>query len=124
MGVSEKEIEHYISKVDLLINTSTKGAEGKWSDYLSLAETTNGLEENIFKGKKLLSLINPDAVVADIILKSIDTPLISEAKKIGLKTINGIPMVISQAALAFYLSYGKEKDISFSDIYQKMKELI
>ncbi len=123
MGVSEKEIENYISKIDLLINTSTKGAEGKWSDYLSLAETTNGLEDNIFKGKKILSLINPDAVVSDIILKSVDTPLISEAKKIGLKTINGMPMVISQAALAFYLSYGKEKGISFSDVYQKMKEL-
>ncbi len=124
IGISEGELENYISKIDLLINTSIKGAEGKWSDYLSLAETSNGLNNNLSKGKQLLNSLNPKVIVVDIILKSIDTPLIFEAKKIGIKTMNGVPMVIAQAALAFYISYGKERGIQFSDIYKEMKKLI
>ncbi|MDA3803146.1 MAG: hypothetical protein PF488_04650 [Patescibacteria group bacterium] len=76
------------------------------------------------KGCKLLKSLSSKAIVADIILRSVDTPLISEAKKLKLKTMDGIPMVISQAALAFYISYGREKKIGFSQIYQKIKKLV
>jgi shikimate dehydrogenase len=123
IGVSEKEIENYISDVDILINSSIKGAEGTWKDYLAVAETVN-LKENLDKGRIILDKLKPNAIVSDIILKSEDTPLILEAKKRNLKTMDGLPMVVSQAALAFTLSYGKTNNICFSEVYEMMKKLV
>ncbi len=123
-AISEGEVEQFLKDIVLLINSSTKGAAGSFANYLAISETASGLEENLKEGRRLLSLIQKDVVIADVVLREEDTPLISEAKRQGLKTIDGLPMVISQAALAFALSYGKSHNISFADVYQVMKEAI
>lgn len=123
-AISEGEIEKFLNDIALLINSSTKGAAGTFANYLAISETASGLEENLKEGKRLLSLIQKDVVIADVVLREEDTPLISEAKRQGFKTIDGLPMVISQAALAFTLSYGKSHNIAFADVYQVMKEAI
>jgi shikimate dehydrogenase len=47
------------------------------------------------------SLIDPRWVVADLIYRPYETPLLSAAKKIGAKTVPGLGMLLHQGALAF-----------------------
>ncbi len=124
IGCGEKEIEQYLKTIDLIVNASVKGAEGQWLNYSSLASTEFGLNHNLKQSQTWLKLLPNNCVIADIVLRLDDTPLIAQAKKIGLQTLNGLPMVISQAALAFTLSYGQKLDIKFSNVYSVMKKVI
>lgn len=54
------------------------------------------------------SLLNPSWVVADLIYRPYETPLLSAAKKVGAKTVPGLGMLLHQGALAFEL-WTKEK---------------
>lgn len=124
ISCQESHIEDYLDDVDLVINASIKGATGDWEDYSSLAGTDLGLESNLETSRYLLTKLSKNCIVADIILRSGDTPLVAQAKQLGLKTMDGLPMVISQAALAFSLSYGEKLGIAFSQVYQSMKKAI
>jgi shikimate dehydrogenase len=121
ISCGENQIEKYLTDLDLVVNTSIKGAEGKWSYYSALASTELELEKNLRQSEVLLKMLPKNCVVADIVLRLSDTPLISQAKKIGLATLDGMPMVISQAALAFTLSYGEKLGIGFSEAYASMR---
>ncbi len=124
IGCQERQVENYFSSLDLIVNASIKGATGEWENYSSLAVTDQGLEENLKISQKLLTQMSKTCIIADIILRSDDTPLISQAKKLKLQTMDGLPMVVSQAALAFFLSYGKKLGLEFSQIYKVMKDAI
>jgi shikimate dehydrogenase len=52
--------------------------------------------------------IDPDWIVADLIYRPDETPLLSAAKKAGAKTISGAGMLLHQGALAFEI-WTKEK---------------
>ena len=121
-GISENEIEEHLHDLDLLINASTKGAEGVFANYLAISGTASGLESNRSEGERLFSLIDKKTIIADIVLRLVDTPLIVLAKRQGFKTIDGVPMVISQAALAFTLAYEKSQGITFGEVYEVMKK--
>ena len=53
------------------------------------------------------SHVPPNAVVYDIVYAPLETPLLAEAKARGLRTIDGLHMLIGQAAAAFTLFFGK-----------------
>ena len=55
-----------------------------------------------------LSPLPADAVVYDIVYAPLETPLLRAANKRGLDTIDGLEMLIGQAALAFELLFGAE----------------
>lgn len=48
----------------------------------------------------------PGSVVYDIVTHPLDTPLLREARRRGLRTIDGLAMLIGQAAVAFEKFYG------------------
>jgi shikimate dehydrogenase len=48
----------------------------------------------------------PDSVVYDIVTHPLDTPLLREARKAGFPTIDGLAMLIGQAAAAFEKFFG------------------
>jgi len=73
---------------DLLINTTTLGMEGG-NDNLNI---------NLHACKK-------NMLVYDIIYNPIETSLIKTAKDLDLKTLNGLRMLINQAAAAFEIIY-------------------
>ena len=123
-GCSEKQLESCLQDMDLVVNASIKGATGEWEDYSSLAGTDLGLEYNLQTSQELLARLPASCVIADVILGTKDTPLITQAKRLGLPTMDGLPMVVSQAALAFSLSYGQELGLAFSQAYQVMKKAI
>ena len=49
----------------------------------------------------------PGSVVYDIVTHPLDTPLLIEARTRGFPTIDGLAMLIGQAALAFEKFFGK-----------------
>ncbi len=54
----------------------------------------------------LASLIHGRTVVYDLIYNPARTLFLGEARRLGLKTINGLPMLIEQGSRAFYLWTG------------------
>lgn len=53
-----------------------------------------------------LSPLPEDAVVYDIVYAPLETPLLADARARGLETVDGLEMLIGQAALAFELFFG------------------
>lgn len=53
------------------------------------------------------SNLPPDSVVYDIVYAPLETPLLAEARRRGLRTVDGLAMLIGQAAEAFHLFFGK-----------------
>lgn len=54
-----------------------------------------------------LSPLAEDAIVYDIVYAPLETPLLAQARARGLETVDGLEMLIGQAALAFELFFGR-----------------
>ncbi len=54
-----------------------------------------------------LSALPDDALVYDIVYAPLVTPLLAAAQKRGLATVDGLEMLVGQAAVAFELFFGK-----------------
>jgi shikimate dehydrogenase len=74
--------------LSLLINTTTLGMCGAPPLPIALDEVAAG------------------TLVYDIVYTPLETPLLAEARRRGLPTIDGLAMLIGQAAIAFGLFYG------------------
>lgn len=55
--------------------------------------------------------LKADLLVADIIYRPLETPLLARAKKEGLTAVNGLGMLLHQAAIAFELWTGQEMPV-------------
>lgn len=84
-----------IETFDLIINTTSSGMSGT-------EETKLIVEPKNFK---------KDAVVSEIIYKPMETPLLIEAEKNGLRLHKGLGMLIHQGALGFKLWTGKDAPV-------------
>jgi shikimate dehydrogenase len=54
-----------------------------------------------------LSTYYPDTIVFDMVYQPIETPLLAQARALGLRTIDGLQMLVGQAAAAFELFFGQ-----------------
>ncbi len=90
MGLDVKEIERLAPRADLVVNTTSIGMMGKGSMDFPM----HALEKN--------------AIVADIVYKPVETDFIKKAKRCGLRTHNGLNMLIAQGALTFRLWTGMD----------------
>jgi shikimate dehydrogenase len=79
----------FLAETDILINASSAGMNGE-----------NNLDLP-------LTLLPPAAIVADIVYKPLETTLLSKARKLGLKTEDGLGMLACQGAMGFELWTGK-----------------
>ncbi len=79
----------------LVVNTTTLGMTGQPSLDLDLAKA------------------GPDTVVYDIVYKPLVTPLIAAARARGLKTVDGLGMLVYQGAAAFKAWF--DRDVGFDD---------
>ena len=73
--------------LDLVVNTTSLGMTGQPPLRLDFSH------------------IPPNAVVYDIVYAPLETPLLAEARARGLRTIDGLHMLIGQAAAAFALFF-------------------
>ena len=87
-GLNSDEIRNFLAKTDILINASSAGMNGE-----------NNLDLP-------LNLLQADAIVADIVYKPLETALLSKARKLGLKTEDGLGMLACQGAMGFELWTG------------------
>lgn len=76
--------------VDLLVNASALGMTGQPPLDLDL------------------SPLSEEAVVYDVVYAPLETPLLAQARARELDTVDGLDMLIGQAALAFELFFGAE----------------
>ena len=53
-----------------------------------------------------LSMLAEDALVYDAVYAPLETPLLAQARARGLATVDGLEMLVAQAALAFELFFG------------------
>jgi shikimate dehydrogenase len=53
-----------------------------------------------------LSVYYPDTVVFDMVAHPVETGLVGQARRLGLRTIDGLQMLVAQAADAFALFFG------------------
>ena len=74
---------------DLVVNASPLGMAGQAALQLDFSH------------------VPPGAVVYDIVTHPLDTPLLAEARARGLATIDGLSMLIGQAAAAFEMFFGQ-----------------
>ena len=85
LGISREgvSIPERIPAVDLVVNASAMGMQGMSDLQLDLSQ------------------LPPTAIVYDIVYDPLETRLLAMARKHGLRTIDGLSMLIGQAALAF-----------------------
>ena len=87
-----------ISTYKLLVNTTPIGMRSK-------AMGISPIDEDVVK------TMNKDSIIYDIVYNPLNTELIKMAKKNGIKTIQGLDMLIYQGAKAFEIWTGKKPDI-------------
>lgn len=98
----EKLLGRQIQSADLLVNATSLGMDGK----------TNPLPESIQLPKEIL--------VADIIYQPFETPFLKWARSQDVTAVNGLGMLLYQAAEAFALWTGKA--MPTEDIWQTLQE--
>lgn len=86
-----------LSQYKMLVNTTPIGMKSK-------AQGISPIEENLIK------TMNKEEIVYDIVYNPLNTELIKIAKNCGIKTIQGLDMLIYQGARAFEIWTGKKPD--------------
>lgn len=100
---NQNSLQQKISESDLVVNTSNVGMNGK---DLPVPK------DIVFSSKQL---------IADIIYQPFETPFLALAKKQGNQTINGLGMLLFQAARAFELWTGNQMPID--SIWQELEKM-
>lgn len=92
--VSWDAISDLLPRAGLLVNTTSLGMKGQ-------------------PGLKLdAGLLPSDAVVADLVYVPLQTPLLAAAQSHGLKTADGLGMLLHQAVRGFELWFGRRPEVT------------
>jgi shikimate dehydrogenase len=89
-----ERIGELLSRSELLVNTTSLGMHGQ--DALDID----------------VSLLPKEAVVADLVYVPLQTPLLAAAKARGLKTADGLGMLLHQAVRGFELWFGRRPEVT------------
>lgn len=96
-GCDVIEWEHkevILGEIDLVVNTTSLGMKGQ--DELAI--DLSGLPKN--------------AVVNDIVYNPLETALLKQARELGLKTVDGLGMLLYQAVQGFEFWFGKKPEVT------------
>jgi len=101
-------------KVNALGNSLTfKALKNSLKDADILINATSvGMEPNVNQTLVAKELLQKDMVVFDIIYNPLETKLLKEAREMGAKCINGVEMLVQQAAEAFKIWFKIEPPIN------------
>jgi shikimate dehydrogenase len=83
-----------LPRADLLVNTTSLGMKGQPPLDIDVVRLPN------------------DAVVADLVYVPLETALLKAAKARGLKTADGLGMLLHQAVRGFELWFGKRPQVT------------
>lgn len=88
-----------LSKYKLLVNTTPIGMQGRSADMTPVEEP-------------VLKTMKEDSIVYDVIYNPKKTILLKNAEKLGLRTINGLDMLIYQAVSAQEIWFNRTPDFN------------
>ena len=94
MPVAWDAVGELLPRAGLLVNTTSLGMHGQ-----------PPLELDV-------SLLPSHAVVADLVYVPLDTPLLAAARANGLKTADGLGMLLHQAVRGFELWFGQRPEVT------------
>jgi shikimate dehydrogenase len=86
--------DRYLRDATFLVNTTTLGMKGTPSPEIDLG------------------LLPERAVVTDIVYVPLETPLLAAARARGLRTVDGLGMLLHQAAPGFARWFGKRPRVT------------
>lgn len=120
----EDLIESEIAQADIVINTTIKGASGPFQNFTALTPAGGewGLEKNSSESERILQGLTHHPLICDIVLREKDTLTIALAKRFGLPTLDGRPMVLYQAIPAIKLVFPQVKSLSDKQIEETMRQ--
>lgn len=98
---SMEELEEFLNKTDLLVNTTSLGMSGQSSLNISLKN------------------LPPASCVADIVYDPLETKLLQQAKENGNQVVDGLGMLLHQAVPGFEKWFGKRPEVT-----AELRELI
>jgi shikimate dehydrogenase len=87
-------IDDFLPRAKLLVNTTSLGMHG---------QPTLAIDAG---------LLPPQAVVADLVYVPLETPLLAAARARGLKTADGLGMLLHQAVRGFELWFGQRPEVT------------
>ena len=96
LSPDEPQFAETILGCDLLVNCSTVGMKHSATEGESPVEA---------------KLVPKGALVYDVVYNPLETPLLTDAKKAGGRTLSGLAMLVYQGAMSFELWTGKEAPI-------------
>ncbi|MBW8638343.1 shikimate dehydrogenase [Hoeflea sp. WL0058] len=88
-------LKEVVEQADLFVNTTSLGMSGE-----------NPLPP------LYLDRLAADAVVTDIVYVPLQTPVLEQASKLGLRTVDGLGMLLHQAAPGFEKWFGKRPEVT------------
>lgn len=94
---------------DVIINATPLGMGGTGNEEQLPLPVTN---------------IQKEQIVVDLIYNPLETPLLTSARRMGARTVNGIGMLVHQAALQYVLWTGKEAplDVMFHAVTKEISQ--
>lgn len=101
----EDLIGQQVEDADVIINVSTKGAQGLMEKCNALVPVCDSMEENHAQAARVMAKIPAKTIISDIVLTKEATPLLQMAQAQNRPTLGGIPMVVNQGVEAFWLLY-------------------
>jgi shikimate dehydrogenase len=87
-------IEDVLPRAELLVNTTSLGMQGQPALAIEVGK------------------LPPQAVVADLVYVPLQTPLLEAARARGLKTADGLGMLLHQAVRGFELWFGQRPEVT------------
>lgn len=102
-GVYQIQNIRSLEEYAIIVNATPIGMRGFMADEMPLE-------------KKDFDNIKPDTLIYDIVYNPIETVLLKNAKERGLKTIEGLDMLVFQAQRAIEIWTGKSPDVNIMKI--------
>lgn len=90
----DRNTSHVLENVDIYVNSTSLGMQGK--PALDVA----------------INVLPKESFVTDIIYRPLQTELLQQAESLGLRTIDGMGMLIYQAVRGFELFFGKKPEVT------------
>lgn len=88
------ELRQAFAEANLIVQTTTLGMAGTLSPDWPV------------------DACNADTIIVDVVYRPLETPLLAAARARGLKTVDGLGMLIHQGALSFEIWHGVKPDIA------------
>lgn len=88
------EFDRHAGEAALVVNASQVGMDGTRFERLDLG------------------LLPPDALVTDVVYTPLETPLLADARARGLRTVDGLGMLLHQAVPGFEVWFGKRPEVT------------